>query len=109
MFSRFGRFASKYKYFILAGWFILAALMAIIAPKLSNVGVTDQSQFLPEKTQSAYARNLVAAKFASSSESSSTTSLIVVYNQNGFTPQDMARAKALHDWLVSAYCPQNNK
>ena len=80
MFSRFGRFANKYKYFILVGWFVLAALLFFIAPKLSKVGITDQSQFLPQKTQSAHVRNLLNAKFPALSETSSSTALIVVYN-----------------------------
>jgi RND superfamily putative drug exporter len=106
MFSRFGRFAQKYKYFIVAGWFVLAALLFLLAPKLSEVGVTDQSQFLPEKTQSVQVRDLLDAKFPALSESSSSTALIVVYNENGLTTQDNDRAKNVRDWLISADGPK---
>lgn len=106
MFSLFGRFARKYRYFIVAGWFVLAALLFFLAPKLSEVGVTDQSQFLPEKTQSKQVRDLLNAKFPAFSESSSSTALIVVYNEKGPTQQDTDRAKSIRDWLKSADGPK---
>jgi putative drug exporter of the RND superfamily len=106
MFSRFGRFAHRYKYYILAGWVILAALLFFLAPSLSEVGVTDQSQFLPDKTESAHVRDVLNAKFPALSETSSSTALIVVYNEKGFTPQDEERAKTLRDWMISGERPK---
>ncbi|MFA5308544.1 MAG: MMPL family transporter [Dehalococcoidales bacterium] len=105
MFSRFSLFAHKYKYYILAGWVILAALFFFFAPSLEEVGVTDQSQFLPEKTESAHVRDLLTAKFPAYSETSSSTAIIVVYNENGLGQADEARAKDLRDWLISAQKP----
>ncbi len=99
MFAAFGRFALKYKYYILAVWLALTAFMVIQAPLLSEVGVTDQSQFLPKQTESVFARNLIDEKF--STYESSASSIIVVYNPEGLNDADMSRAKALHDWLVS--------
>ncbi|MDD5337822.1 MAG: MMPL family transporter [Dehalococcoidales bacterium] len=98
MFARFGKFAQKYKYYILAFWLAFTVFMFIQAPVLSEVGVTDQSQFLPSQTESVYARNLVTEKFATTS---SAGSIIVVYNPTGLTDEDMADARALHDWLLS--------
>jgi RND superfamily putative drug exporter len=105
MFSVFGRFALKYKWYIIAAWFALTAFMMIQAPLLSQVGVTDQSQFLPEKTESVYARNLLNEKFLVTSNTSST-GLIVIYNAKGLTEQDMNQSKELRDWLISAECPK---
>ncbi len=105
MFSVFGRFALKYKWYIIAVWLALTAFMMIQAPSLSQVGVTDQSQFLPEKTESVYARNLLNEKFLATSNTSSS-GLIVVYNAKGLTEQDMNQAKQLHDWLISATGPK---
>ncbi len=105
MFSRFGRFAHKYKYFILAGWVILTAIFVITAPSLSEVGVTDQSQFLPENSPSATVRELLDTKFGTISDTTSSA-LIVVYNENGLNQQDMDRALAVRDWLVSPGAPE---
>ncbi len=104
MFARFGRFAQKYKWYILAFWLVLAVFMVIQAPLLSEVGVTDQSQFLPSKTESVTARNLIDEKFGTST--SETSGIIVVYNATGLTSQDKNNAKALHDWLISKNGPQ---
>jgi RND superfamily putative drug exporter len=106
MFSTLGRIANKYKFFILAGWIILAAILFITAPSLSKVGVTDQSQFLPQNTESSFARDLLNTKFGTPSQSSSSSAIIVVFNEKGLSQQDMDRAKSLHDWLVSDKAPK---
>ena len=79
--------------------------MAITAPKLSKVGVTDQSQFLPANTEAAHARDLLNTKFAGV-QSSSSSALIVIYNEKGLNQQDMDRAKSVRDWLVSSSAPK---
>jgi uncharacterized membrane protein YdfJ with MMPL/SSD domain len=104
MFTFFGRFAQKYKYYILAFWLAFTVFMVIQAPLLSEVGITDQSQFLPSQTESVYARNLITEKFSTTKTSAS--SIIVVYNPEGLNDQDMSRAKALHDWLISENGPE---
>jgi RND superfamily putative drug exporter len=106
MFSALGRITNKYKFAILAGWIILAAVLAITAPKLSQVGVTDQSQFLPQNTESAFARDLLNTKFGTASQSSSSSALIVIYNEKGLSQQDMDQAKSLRDWLKSDGAPK---
>ena len=106
MFSTLGRIANKYKFVILAGWIILAAILFITAPSLSKVGVTDQSQFLPQNTESSFARDLLNTKFGTASQSSSSSAIIVVFNEKGLSQQDMDRAKSLHDWLVSDSAPK---
>jgi uncharacterized membrane protein YdfJ with MMPL/SSD domain len=105
MFAFFGRFAQKYKWYILAFWLAFTIFMVIQAPLLSEVGVTDQSQFLPSQTESVYARNLVSEKFSNATSSSSA--IIVIYNPTGLTAQDMNNAKSLHDWLISENGPEH--
>ena len=105
MFSAFGNFAQKYRFYILAVWLVLTAFLVFQAPSLSEVGVTDQSQFLPEKTESVYARNLLNEKFGSGSQETSS-GLIVVYNEAGLNEQDENRAKQLRTWLISANGPE---
>lgn len=105
MFSRLGQIAQKYKFIIIAGWVVLTVVLALTAPKLSEVGVTDQSQFLPANTESAHARDLLTTKFSSIDQSSSSA-LIVVYNEKGLNKQDMDRAKNIRDWLISSNAPK---
>src|SRR4030042_6589272 len=105
MFSAFGNFAQKYRFYILAVWLVLTAFLVFQAPPLSEVGVTDQSQFLPEKTESVYARDLLNRKFGSGAEVSSS-GLIVVFNEQGLTDQDNEQAKKLRSWLISDNGPQ---
>ena len=106
MFSKFGSFALKYKYYILACWFIITALMVFTAPKLSQVGVTDQSQFLPQNTESAHVRDLLNTRFGAAAEGESSHGIIVVYNEKGLDTQDMERAKYIRDWLISDDRPE---
>ncbi len=105
MFSGLGRFAHKYKYFIVAGWVVLTAVLFLTAPKLSEVGITDQSQFLPQDTESARARDILDTKFANIDQSSSNA-LIVVYNESGLNQADMDRAESVRNWLISADAPE---
>jgi RND superfamily putative drug exporter len=105
MFSALGRFSEKYRYFILAGWVVLTAVMALAAPQLAEVGTTDQSQFLPEDTESTIARNLLETKFAAAADEAESSAVIVVYNEKGLEQPDMERAERLHDWLVSPEAP----
>ena len=104
MFSALGRFAHKYRFYILACWLVITIFLVFQAPPLSEVGVTDQSQFLPEKTESVYARNLLNEKFGSGVEDSS--GIIVVYNEQGLDQQDMDDALKLHNWLASGNAPE---
>ncbi|MBN1160773.1 MAG: MMPL family transporter [Dehalococcoidales bacterium] len=99
MFSALGSFAHKYRFYILACWLVITIFLVFQAPPLSEVGVTDQSQFLPEKTESVYARNLLNEKFGSGVQESS--GLIVVYNEQGLNQQDMDEALKLRNWLIS--------
>ncbi len=105
MFSALGRFAYRHRYPVLAGWVALAALMFIFAPKLSQVGVTDQSQFLPQNSESTIANNLLETKFAASSREAPSSAIVVVYDQAGLNQQDMDRARTLRDWLISPEAP----
>jgi RND superfamily putative drug exporter len=99
MFSTLGRFAHKYRFYILACWVAITIFLVFQSPPLSEVGVTDQSQFLPEKTESVYARDLLNEKFGSGAQES--TGIIVVYNEQGLNQQNMDQASKLRNWLIS--------
>jgi RND superfamily putative drug exporter len=104
MFSALGRFANKYRFYVLGVWVAITIFLVFQAPPLAEVGVTDQSQFLPEKTESVYARNLLNEKFGSGTEDSS--GIIVVYNEQGLNQQDMDDALKLRNWLISDNSPE---
>jgi RND superfamily putative drug exporter len=106
MFSSLARFTSKYRVVIIILWLSAAIALFIVAPTLSEVGVTDESQFLPQDTQSAEARRLLSEKFPSTTEAPASSGLIVFYNEQGLTDADMQEAKAIRDWLVSSSAPE---
>jgi RND superfamily putative drug exporter len=106
MFSALSNFTIKYRIPIIIIWVVAAVVLFLFSPKLSEVGVTDQSQFLPQNTQSAEASKLLKEKFASSTVPSST-GIIVIYNPDGLSAVNMQEAHAIHDWLVSSAAPNN--
>jgi RND superfamily putative drug exporter len=106
MFAFLAGFSNRFKWWIVLSWVALAVIFYLIAPKISEVGVTDQSQFLPQDTESAMASTILEEKFAASSPTAAPSSgLIVIYNENGLDDGDMQRAQQLHDWLISESAP----
>ena len=106
MFSKLAEFTRRYRAVIIAFWLIAAVVLFLFAPKLSEVGVTDESQFLPQSTQSAEAKRLLDEKFATGIETLSSSGIIIIYNAEGLTSSDMQEAQSIHDWLVSSSAPQ---
>ena len=105
MFAFLARFSNRFKWWVVLCWVVLAVTLFLVAPKLSKVGVTDQSQFLPQDTESATATAILKEKFAASSQTAPATGLIVIYNSQGLSDTDMQQAQQLHDWLVSSSAP----
>jgi RND superfamily putative drug exporter len=106
MFSALSRFTTKYRISIIIVWLAAAVVLFLFAPKLSEVGVTDESQFLPQNTQSATASRLVKEKFTGLTEVPASSGIIIIYNAKGLTDSDMQGAQTIHDWLVSVSAPQ---
>ncbi len=106
VFSAIAAFAQKYRVVVVIFWLAAAASLFLAAPKFSDVAVTDESQFLPQDTQSAAAVKLLEEKFATAAQTPATSGIIVVYDANGLTDEDMQEAKAIRDWLVSNAAPE---
>jgi len=104
MFAFLARAVSKYRIYVVVFWVVIAAGFAIVAPKLSEVGVTDESQFLPQDTESSYARVLLKEKFPSV-EPAPGTATIVFYQPDGLTEADIQATKEVRDWLASGAAP----
>lgn len=100
------RFTSRFWEPIIALWIVAAALLFIFAPSLSEVGVTDQTQFLPQGTESAAAA-LLEGKFQRLTPPPAGEALLVVYNQEGLSEADMQNAREVHDWLLSDSGPEH--
>jgi uncharacterized membrane protein YdfJ with MMPL/SSD domain len=105
MFNKLAEFTGKYRVIITTVWLAAAVILFLVAPKLSQVGVTDESQFLPQNTESSEVTKLLKDKFVSTTNSLST-GIIVIYNEKGLSDADTQEAKAVHDWLVSAAAPR---
>jgi uncharacterized membrane protein YdfJ with MMPL/SSD domain len=106
MFSTLAELVSKYRIYVTVFWISLALALFFAAPKLSEVGVTDESQFLPQDTESAHARDLLKEKFVTMAEVPASSGTIVIYKAQGLTEQDIQATKAIRDWLVSPARPE---
>ena len=105
VFSAIARFAQKYRVIVVIFWLAAAAALYLGAPSFSDVAVTDESQFLPQDTQSAAAAKLLHEKFATSAEAPASSGIIVIHNAAGLTDADMQESKDIRDWLVSSAAP----
>ena len=105
MFSALSKFTNKYRIAITVVWLAAAVIMFLFYPKISEVGVTDESQFLPQDTQSAAAARIIDQKFPSTVQAAASTGIIVVYHDTGLSEEDYADAMAIRDWLLSDSAP----
>ncbi len=105
VFSAIARFAQKYRIVVVIVWIAAAAALYLGAPPFSDVAVTDESQFLPQDTQSAAATKLLKEKFAAGAETPASSGIIVIYNPDGLADENMQEAKVIRDWLVSSSAP----
>jgi uncharacterized membrane protein YdfJ with MMPL/SSD domain len=86
MFAALARFSEKYKIWIFLFWGGLAIALMLLSPSLSEVGVTDDAQFLPKDTQSTLAQRLLETRFAGSAAAPAGSALIVVHDSQGLSP-----------------------
>ncbi len=106
VFSAIARFARKYRIIVVVFWLAAAAALYLGAPAFSDVAVTDESQFLPQDTQSATAAKLLNDKFAASTGAPASSGIIVIHNAGGLTDADMQESRVIRDWLVSGAAPE---
>jgi RND superfamily putative drug exporter len=63
VFDRLGRFAARYRFFIVGAWAVVALLLTLLTPNIDDVSVHDQRQFLSENTESLAAAEAVRQSF----------------------------------------------
>jgi RND superfamily putative drug exporter len=105
MFAHLAGFTSKYKIPVVIVWIALSVALIIFAPSLSQVGVTDDTQFLPRNTESTQAETLLREKFSAAVDQPAGSALLVVYDPQGLSQADLQEARELCDWLVSKDAP----
>ncbi len=97
MFRSLARFVTRHKVAIVAFWFAVAAAMALWAPSLSKVGISNESDFLPKDSPSLRAQQVLEREFPKMASGSDT--LVVLADPHGLNDADRAYAKALAAWL----------
>jgi putative drug exporter of the RND superfamily len=105
MFLKLGKFVIKYRLPIVIFWLAASLTLYFAAPKFADVAVTDESQFLPQDTESSAAATLLEEKFVSSVSTYKSSGTIVLYNADGLTAEDEQEAKNIRDWLISDAAP----
>jgi RND superfamily putative drug exporter len=107
MFTKLAEFTKKYRIYITVVWLAAAVILFLVAPKLSKVGVTNDTQFLPQDTESSKASELLKDKFVATTPTAAGTGIIIIHDEVGLSADDMQQAKEIHDWLVSSTAPQD--
>ena len=105
MFNFLSRFAVRFNYLIIIIWLAAAAGLFLTAPSLSEVGITNENQFLPQNTESSVASRLLQQKFGSEAEAQTGAAFIVVYREGGLSQADLQQASSLNEWLTSPAAP----
>jgi len=91
------------KWITLVVWIILTGIVVPLAPQLSQVTTNDQSSFLPSGADSTRVAELVKTDFPSDG----TPAIIVFRDANGLSPQDLAHAEQVSNWLSSGSAGEN--
>lgn len=105
-FAKFGRFLIKARYFIVLFWVVAAVIIVATAPKMSDVGTTNESDFLPAGSQSTEVSHLLAEKFPSQ-ENVKGTAAMIFYRPGGLNEEDMEYARQVDTWLLSDQKPEH--
>ena len=103
MFEKLGNFVVKQRLWIILSWVAVALLMYFLAPSLSEVGKMNESNFLPQDSESLRARELIAEYFPQNKSTSTVT--LVFYHPGKLGEADLAFARQIEDWLKSGTTP----
>ncbi len=107
MFARLGSFATRFHWFIIAGWVILAVVLTLVAPNINDVGVSDQRAFLPSSAPSLDANAMVTKYFPDRiSPSSAVVVLDAGKGNRADQGQPLAFVESLTKWLTSSSTPK---
>lgn len=101
MFSRLGRMVTRHPWWVIACWVVIAAVIFLVAPSLSDVSSSNQADFLPDSYESAQAQKLAQEQFP---QSTNATSVFVVKRADGaaLTAAEVEKVTAFADALGAA-------
>ena len=83
---------------IIVAWLVIAALISSFSPSIEDVSTNEETEFLPNDTESLQAIQLEAAKFPSSD---GAPAIIIYRNPSGITDEDIAKVAEI-DALIRA-------
>ena len=104
MFQSLGRFIIRNKWLVIAFWIALATFMVLAAPTLSDVGTSNEIDFLPDGAPSLTAQQILEEKFPEMASAGDL--LLVLYDPDGIGTDDKAYAQDLNAWLKSEQAPE---
>jgi RND superfamily putative drug exporter len=107
MFARLGSFATRFRWFIIAAWVVVAAVLTLVAPNINDVAVSDQRAFLPSSALSLDASEALKQYFPDRASPSSAV-LVVDAGAGGRVDQGQAAGfvAELTTWLSGSDAPE---
>ena len=93
-----GAFSWRGVAIVIVAWIIIAGVMSGVAPSIEEVSTNDESEFLPNGTESLEAIKLEGQKF---SASDGAPAIIIYRNPSGITDKDIAKVSEL-DAIIRA-------
>lgn len=102
MLNKLGNFITRNRWWVIAVWIVVAAVITAFAPKLSSVTSSDQTSFLPGKYESVQAQKVGDKAFP---QSKNDTEILLVERKDGgkLTEADQSAAQTLAQRLQAAH------
>ncbi len=99
--ERVGRTVIRYRLWIpvILLWIALAAFLGLRAPSLTQVGIMDESLFLPQDSNYLQAKEILQQKFPD--QVATGQGILVFFDANGLSDADMTYARDLATWLTA--------
>ncbi len=101
MLNQLGKFITRNRWWVIGVWVVVSVVIALFAPKLSEVTSSDQTSFLPSKYESVQAQKIGEKAFPQSRDD---TEILLVKRQDGgkLTPADHTAVQKLASDLQAA-------
>jgi RND superfamily putative drug exporter len=106
MFARLGSFSTRFRWYIIAAWVIVAAVLTLLAPNINDVAVSDQRAFLPSSAPSLDASGVVK-KYFPDRVSPSSAVIVIDAGSGGRVDQGSVAqfVSQVTSWLGGATAP----